>query len=398
MTAAVHNPPQDRPAPDAGSAFWPGLEAEPANYTLADFRQLTVNCVAAGASDITMQSEHPVTVQIAGRQVAAVRRPLTTGEASQILIGMYGSASATTLLSARQVLDFSWEIDESREVRRRFRVNATAILGRRDSQGVEVSLRVLPDTTPSPGGIGIPDDLCALLSPPNGLVVVAGATGAGKSTTLAALVHRHLVSGDAVKIVDIQAPIEFTYSDLRHVSPASSIGQSEVGTHVESFAKGVRSALRRSPDIIMIGEVRDPETARAAVDAALTGHLVYTTIHAGDVPEVLRRLQALLVAGTGTQEAAAADILHTFRAGVAQRLLRAASTLGRRPIREIAVIDSGLHRTLQAEPPETWPVVISRAIAAAPDGSAGLRPFSVDARRLVASGEINAAEAGPFLR
>ena len=398
MSRRLHIRPQVRPSPTPGSAFWPALEAEPANYNLSDFSQLAINSVAAGASDLTLQSDQPVTIQIAGRQLAAVRRPLTGTEAGQLLIGMYGASSAPNLLARRQVLDFSWEIDESRTVRRRFRVNATGILGRRDSEGVEISLRVLPDRTPTAAEVGLADETCRLLSPPSGLVIVAGATGAGKSTTLAALVRRHLASGDPVKIVDLQAPIEFTYSDLRHTSPASSIGQSEVGIHIGSFSDGVRSALRRSPDIIVIGEVRDAETARSAVDAALTGHLVYTTLHAGDVPEIFRRLQALLTAGTGTQQAAAADILHTFRAGMAQRLLRSAKTMERLPIREIVVMDSGIHGNLRSEPPESWPVVISRALDEAPTGGAGLRPFSVDAAALLAAGQVDAAEADPFLR
>ena len=200
-----------------------------------------------------------------------------------------------------------------------------------------------------------------------------------------------------MKIVDIESPIEFTYSDLRQTSLASSIGQSEVGTHVETFAAGVRSALRRSPDIVIIGEERDAETARAAVDAALTGHLVYTTLHAGAGAEVFRRLQALLTAGIGSGQAAAADILHTFRAGMCQRLLRSANSLGRRPIREIVVIDSGLHGLLQSAPAETWPSAVSRALSDAPAGSPGLRPFSADAAALLEAGEIDAAEAAPFL-
>lgn len=388
---------QPRRPPSADDWFWAALEAEPSSWTLDDFMQLAVNAVEAGASDITFQTDQPVTLQLAGRQLAATRRPLTGAEVYRLVTGMYASASVPNLLAQLRVLDFSWEIRVARNVRRRFRVNATAILARRGGNGVEVSLRALPDVTPTPEEVGLPEELCRLLSPASGLVVVAGATGQGKSTTLAALVGRHLGAPRAVKIVDIQAPIEFTYSDLRNLESGSSIGQSEVGIHVGSFAAGVRSALRRSPDIIMIGEVRDPETARAAVDAALTGHLVYTTLHAGDVPEIFHRLVALLSAGSGTVQTATVDVLHTFRAGIAQRLLRSAAALRRRPVREIAVVDPDLRAALRSTDPERWPAVIARELDAAPPGTPGRRPFRADIAALLESGEIDAGEAGLHL-
>ncbi len=398
MSGPEHVVPQARPPPAPDDWRWAALESEPASWTMPEFRQLAVNAVEAGASDITIQTDQPVTMQIAGRQMATTRRPLTGSEATTLLTSMYASASAPSLLAQLRVLDFSWEIFTARASRRRFRVNATAILARRGGNGVEVSLRAMPDRTPPPEEVGLTDELCELLSPASGLVVVAGATGQGKSTTLAALVGRHLASSRAVKIVDIQAPIEFTYSDLQTASSGSSIGQSEVGIHVETFAAGVRSALRRSPDIIVIGEVRDPETARAAIDAALTGHLVYTTLHAGDVPEIFHRLAALLSAGTGTASTASADILHTFRAGLAQRLLRSAASLGRLPVREIAVIDSDLRDTLRAAHPEQWPATIASELAEAPPGQQSRRPFTADITALCEAGQISATEAGLYLQ
>ena len=358
------------------------------------FRQLAVNAAHHSTSDITVQTDRPVTVQIAGRQMAATRRPLTQSEVQTMLTGMYASGSAPSLLAQLRVLDFSWEVSTSRARRLRFRVNATAILARRGGNGVEISMRALPDRTPSPADVGLAEPLCEMLSPPSGLVVVAGATGQGKSTTLAALIGRHIAHARAVKIVDIQAPIEFTYSDLQTAETASSIGQSEVGIHVESFAAGVRSALRRSPDIIMIGEVRDWETARAAVDAALTGHLVLTTLHAGDVPEIFHRLAALLAAGPGTQETATVDILQTLRAGMAQRLLPTSHQLGRAPIREVVILDTELRRKLRKTHPEQWPAAMAAELAEQdPDNPpVHRRPFQADLRALQAQGMITAEQ------
>ncbi len=384
--------PETRPPPDPDGRFWPAVESEPPSWSPEAFRQLAVNAAAFGASDITLQSDRRVTLQVAGRQLTATRRPLTGSEVEGLLTGMYGLSSAASLLAQAKVLDFSWEVPLDRTRRRRFRVNATAILSRRGGTGCEVSLRTLPDRTPSLQDVGLSPADCRILSPSSGLVVVAGSTGQGKSTTLAAIVGWHLQS-DPVKIVDIQAPIEFTYSDLQHDS-ASSIGQSEVGIHVRSFADGIRSALRRSPRIIMVGEVRDPETARAAVDAALTGHLVYTTLHAGDVPEIFHRLHALLASGGGGSRTAEVDIIQTLRVGLAQRLLRSAKGLVRHPVREIAAIDGDLRTALRSAPPDEWQALVSRALGAARPGDPCLRPFRTDIEELLSSGRITADGSG----
>lgn len=390
----LHFPPQDRPPPPEDGREWAALASEPAVLYPDDFRQLAVNCAAAGASDLTLQTDQPVRCRIGSALLRVFRRDLSQAEISGLLRHMYGSDAAQTLLASRRVLDFSWEIPVDRARRSRWRVNATAILSRRGGAGAELSLRSLPSATPTLEDVGLPDAVWPLLSPPSGLVIVAGATGQGKSTTLAALVRRHL-TGSPVKIVDIEAPIEFTYGDIR-THAGSSIGQSEVGVHIPEFADGVRSALRRSPDIVMIGEVRDRETAEAAVEAALTGHLVYTTLHAGDGPEVFRRLHALL--DRRGAEAASVDILQTFRAAVAQRLLPAAGGLGRHPAREICVMDPELRELMGRAPPEKWPSLLADRLREAPASSPSLRPFARDVRDLLDAGLISAAAAQPFLR
>ena len=388
MNAVAYITPQDRPPPSGRDEFWQALDPEPPVHDLASFSQLAVNCVAAGASDLTLQTDQPVRCQVGPHQLRVTRRPYSPTEIDKLLVEAYGSAGGPTLIAARRVLDFSWQIPRGRGEFQRFRVNATGVLARRGGNGLELTFRALPAATPSLDDVGLDPELWPLLSPPSGLVVVAGATGQGKSTTLAALIRQHMTEAQ-VKIVDIQAPIEFTYSDLSpDIRNGSSLGQSEVGTHIETFAEGVRSALRRSPDIVVIGEVRDSETARAAVDAAMTGHLVYTTVHSGDVPEIFRRLQALLSGASG-ERTAATDILQTFRAGIAQRLLPSVDGLGRHPVREIAILDGDLRRRLAASDPDKWPSLIGRALHGAGGDSANLRPFGRDVRPLLAEGRIS---------
>ena len=388
MNSVAYVTPQERPPPSGEDVFWPALDPEPPVHDLASFSQLAINCVEAGASDLTLQTDQPVRCQVGPRQLRVTRRPYSPTEIDKLLVEAYGSAGGPTLIAARRVLDFSWQIPRGRGEFQRFRVNATGVLARRGGKGVEMTFRALPAATPALEDVRLDQALWPLLSPPSGLVIVAGATGQGKSTTLAALIRQHMTEAQ-VKVVDIQAPIEFTYSDLSpDVRNGSSLGQSEVGTHIETFAEGVRSALRRSPDIVVIGEVRDSETARAAVDAAMTGHLVYTTVHAGDVPEIFRRLQALLSTASG-ERTAATDILQTFRAGIAQRLLPAVDGLGRHPVREIAVLDGDLRHQLAASGPDRWPPLVGRALGEAREDSLKLKPFSRDVRSLLAEGRIS---------
>ncbi|MDE0256727.1 MAG: ATPase, T2SS/T4P/T4SS family [Rhodospirillaceae bacterium] len=376
-----------RAPPGRGDACWPAIDPEPPLYDAESLSAASLSLVSAGASDFTLQTDQPLRARIGGIQMLAGRRPLSPAEMDGLLSACYGSSSAPTLIASRRVLDFSWHVAAGRGRQQRFRVNATGVLAR-GGRGCEMTFRALPSATPTLSDVGLTEDLWRRLSPSSGLVVVAGATGQGKSTTLAAIMRRHL-SGGRIKAVDIQAPIEFTFSDLRGgLAPASSLGQSEVGSHIESFADGVRSALRRAPDIVMIGEVRDADTARAAVDAAMTGHLVYTTLHAGDVPEIFRRLQALLATASGSR-AAAVDILQTFRAGLAQRLVPGAADLSRHPVREHAIATPALRRRLRDLPAEDWPAAVSEAIESAGPGDPDARAFAADAAELLRSGAID---------
>lgn len=132
--------------------------------------------------------------------------------------------------------------------------------------------------------LGLPADLQALSEFPDGLVLMVGPTGSGKSSTLAALID-HLNKTRAEHIVTIEDPIEFQYAHDRCL-----IHQREVGRHVESFAAGLRAALREGPDVILLGEMRDPETIAAALTAAETGHLVLSTLHSGSAAMAIDRI------------------------------------------------------------------------------------------------------------
>jgi twitching motility protein PilT len=175
-------------------------------------------------------------------------------------------------------VDTSWYWAEKRI---NFRLNVF-----NDQEGLAAVLRVLPDSIPDISEIGLPDDhvwreICDLTQ---GLVLVTGPTGSGKSTTIAALlnyINRHR----AARVITLEDPIEYFFKSNRAL-----FSQREVGRHLPSFADGLRSALREDPDIIYVGELRDPQTVSLALTAAETGHLVFSTLHTRDTRSAITRI------------------------------------------------------------------------------------------------------------
>ncbi|HUJ57102.1 MAG TPA: PilT/PilU family type 4a pilus ATPase [Kofleriaceae bacterium] len=151
----------------------------------------------------------------------------------------------------------------------RVRINAFDHLG-----GHAIAARLIDDRVPSLAELGLPAELESIVELRDGLVLVCGPTGSGKSTTLAALI-RALDERRAAHVITLEDPIEYRFAPRRCM-----VHQRELGTHIETFADGLRAALRENPDVILLGELRDRETLAAALTAAETGHLVLATLHA----------------------------------------------------------------------------------------------------------------------
>lgn len=335
------------------------LEHEPPRISVEEFRCLLMSAVMSGASDITIISDQQPRIEIHGVLYKATRRPWGPSEVDQVLMEVYGGANARTEINGMRVLDFSYELNLSDGSRQRFRVNAIGVFGR-DGQGVEITLRALPSETPTTELVRLSEAEVEALSPRSGIVIIAGATGSGKSTTMAAITRNHLMSSSQPrKIVDIQAPIEYTFRDVTSAieGSASIIGQSEVGKHIHSFADGVRAALRRKPRIINVGEARDFETIHASLEASLTGHLVYTTTHAGSVSEAIRRLLSAFPASE--RESRSYDLISALRFLMVQHLISRADKPGVIPIREYIRFTPRLREKMMAEPLNSWPTLIT---------------------------------------
>lgn len=273
-------------------------------------------CVKKGSSDISIQSDRPVYNELGGLLYPAVYRPLDAADMSVFLSKIYGPDALTRLATGHD-LDVSYEIRPDRYSKMRFRVNITAIQSK-GRDGAQITMRVLPKEPPTMKDLNVEQDIINNWSPRQGMVVITGPTGSGKSTLLAAgnrmILERPRGCG---KMLTYEAPIEFTYDTIN--SPRSLIAQTEIPRHLPDFAAGVRNALRRKPNIILVGEARDRETISAAIEAAQTGHAVYTTTHTMGVSATVRRMVSAFDMKERSERAMA--LMETLRLIVTQALV-----------------------------------------------------------------------------
>jgi twitching motility protein PilT len=194
------------------------------------------------------------------------------------ILGLVPDEAGRTELERSGSVDFAvrWELPDGP---RRVRINVF-----RHLDGVAAALRPVRRRAPQLSELSLPDDLHQLATFPNGLVLVTGVAGSGKSTTLAAFVD-YLNRTRPRHIITIEDPIEYEHREIQCM-----IHQREVGSNVESFATGLRAALRESPDVILLGEMRDLDTIAAALTAAETGHLVLSTLHSGSASTAVNRI------------------------------------------------------------------------------------------------------------
>ena len=318
------------------------LPNPPIRFSITEFNRLLLHLDKLESSDVHLTTLTQVYADLHGRLKVVVDRPLSHNELEEIINGIYGANGAAQIASGTDI-DTSYEIKdkEVRGKRLRFRINAVGCLvsGR---QGIQITARSIPVDPPSTDMIGFSDSLWGSFAPSQGMVLVTGPTGSGKSTLLAASIRKLLEEADGNrKFVTFESPIEFVYDSV--VKPSSLISQTEIPRHLPTFAAGVRNALRRKPAVILIGESRDTETIEASIEAAQTGHLVYSTTHTNGVAETVQRM---IMAFPAAQRAMVqVDMLNVLRLIVTQRLVRTLD--GKRmPLREWLVIDGEVREEL----------------------------------------------------
>ena len=333
--------------------LWPD---EPLRITAQHVDDLLIWCVLKRANDITIQTDRQVYIEVDGFIYAIMRRPIDSADMENIIVKIYGP-DALAKLAAGKDLDLSYEIRADRNTRYRFRVNITAILSRgRDS--VQITLRSLPNLPPTMLDLGVEQKIIDNWSPPQGMVLVTGPTGSGKTTLLAAgcrmLIERPLGCG---KMLTYEAPIEYVYDQIS--GDHSIVAQSEVPRHIPSFAAGVRNAMRRKPNIILVGEARDRETINAAIEAGQTGHCVYTTVHTMGVANTIRRMISAFDPGERLERAFA--LMETLRMVVTQALVPRVGG-GRMGVREFMVFDDNVRELMLDMPLERWTTELQRLV------------------------------------
>ena len=229
----------------------------------------------------------------------------------------------------------------------RFRAN---IFQQRGS--VSIVLRVIPDQTKNAAQLGLPPVVDKICDERRGLILVTGATGSGKSTTLAAMIDR-INSTRSGHIVTIEDPIEFLHRDKK-----AFVTQREVDVDTRSFAEALRGALRQDPDVILVGEMRDHETIETALTAAETGHLVLSTLHTLDATETITRIVSSFP--SHQQKSVRIQLAGIIKAVISMRLVRAAKGAGRVPAVEV-MVSTGLIRDYIINEEKTY--LIREAIA-----------------------------------
>ncbi len=242
--------------------------------SLAEFHHWLREVVEREASDLHLKVGAPPKLREAGRLVPLEREALSADETLAIADAIVPADRAERMATSGEV-DFAYSVPHVG----RFRVNVF-----RQRGSTSMVLRRLRFGGPSFAELGLPDVVRALSEEGRGLVLVTGPTGSGKTTTLASMIE-HINRTKPVHVVTIEDPIEVLFKD-----EVASINQREVGNDTESFLSALRAALRQDPDVILIGEMRDTETVRAALQAAETGHLVLSTLHTVDATETVNRV------------------------------------------------------------------------------------------------------------
>jgi twitching motility protein PilT len=286
----------------------------------AAFDALLAQAAARRASDVHLRVGQPPLVRVNGELERWTTAPVVTQTDLEALVSVWLDADQLARLDRIHEVDFAWSLPGVGRCR------ASVF---RERGHLAVALRLIPAHIPPLDTLGLPSSVSALVKESRGLVLVTGATGSGKSTTLAALVAA-INQTRAVHIITIEDPIEFVHEDVRAV-----VSQREVGIDVPSYAAGLKSALRQDPDVILLGELRDAETIETALVAAETGHLVLSTLHTLDGPETVNRIVSVFA--PHHQGQIRHQLSRVLRAAISQRLLPRADDTGRALAAEVMV-------------------------------------------------------------
>jgi len=287
--------------------------------------------LAQGCSDVHLAVGVPPMLRMNGDLMPIKFRELSDTELESYVMEILSDSQKDHFYSGRD-LDFSYVAEDGG----RFRVN----LFRKDT-GVGAVFRHIPNEVPTFETLDTPDVVRRFCDYHQGMVLVTGSTGTGKSTTLAAMVN-HLNQTRSLNIISLEDPIEFV-----HPSKKSQIIQRELGTHLKTFADGVRSAMREDPDVILVGELRDAETISMAMTAAETGHLVLGTLHTTSAVKSIDRIVDALPGEL--REQTKSFLSQSLKAVVTQVLVKTPDGRGRKAVLEVLVNNRAISKLIMTD-------------------------------------------------
>jgi len=334
-----------------------------------DIGPLLAATVQFRASDLHLQVDSPPTVRIDG-----VLRPmnlprLASDDLERLVKQALTDDEDRRRLEERRAVDTSLLHPDAG----RFRVAIYRERGR-----LAAAFRVIPAEPPTIAELNLPPVLGDIARLHRGLVLVTGTTGSGKTTTLASMIRRQNELF-AHRIITVEDPIEYV-----HTSRKSLIAQRELGRDATGFLSSLREAVRQDPDVILVGELRDPETLATALQAADTGHLVFSSVHTTTASQTIQRLVALFP--QNERDMLVAQLANNLEAVISQRLARRAHAEGRIPVVEILRTTPLVKKLILEQKVSSLAQVISNR-------DRGMQSFDQHLTDLFRAGEIDASQA-----
>ncbi len=319
----------------------------PPNFGIAHLQAFLNDCAANEVSDIVFQTGDVVWGEIKGRQARLTTRRLQDGEMRALLGLMFGNELIGIIRGSHDA-DRAYRFVSDNAVRR-YRINVSAAQIGDAEEGISITMRTIPETPPALASLKLPIGIEKNLFQPQGLVLICGPTGSGKTTLMSSFYAWVSENDKNAKILLYEDPIEFLFSKVQNIGPR--IRQMQIRRHISSFARGIRNALRCKPTLIGIGEARDVETINAMIEAALTGHGTYGTLHTQSVSETISRAIQTFPAEQHTS--IASKLLGALRLIVVQILL---PTLNgeRMAVREWLYFDREVRRQMSEMPHAQW--------------------------------------------
>jgi twitching motility protein PilT len=342
-----------------------------AGVDTSDLDRLLVMLADLDGSDLHIKAGAPPRMRLAGSLRTMDDEPsFTTDETMAIAEAIMPPSICETFRSLHEV-DFAYSLNGTG----RFRVNAYLQRG-----SVALAMRRVRSSAATVGELGLPEVVTRLAEEMRGLVLVTGPTGSGKTTTLAAMVD-HINHTRACHVVTIEDPVEYLHTD--HLA---DIDQREVGFDTDTFASAMRVVLRQDPDVILVGEMRDQETVSAALTAAETGHLVFSTLHTINATETINRIVDFFPPHQQTQ--VRVGLAGSLKGIICQRLIPTADGKGRVPALELLVVNGRIQQAI-IDPLQTGDI---EGIVA--DGEYyGMLTFDQSLVKLLTDGTIDLEEA-----